>query len=313
VGILSNTRELKEDVLFRGSEPLTGSKFDSEVLKYLNRCYRTLCTGASEFLPEYVEDWWWLRGSAAMNLDPIYNTGTVDVVNNSDSIVFNPAPADSMTGRRLVIPGDVAPDIPIILGHSGGSVNATLDKPWTGDTVAGSTFQLMKLIYNLDTAVQVLSSPMVGHRQVERITGLSPERMDELYPMARLSDGFPQAFALESETQVRFSHGGSNEGQYIRVEYRYRPKVVDLADNAMSIPLVPSQWMHLLSDMALTYLLIDKNDDRSNAVALAARTGLGAMLKENRRRLAKVDALAGRIVTRPDRLLKRPGRSVPVV
>lgn len=311
MGILSNTRELKEDVLFRASEAITGSKFDAQVVKYLNRVYRTIATGASEFLPEYVEDWWWLRGSAAMNLDPVYSEGVIDVTNNSLDIVFDPAPADSMAGRRLVI--DQAGDVPIIQGHSGGSVNATLDKPWTGATAVDSQFKLLKTIYNLDTAVQVIMAPMIGFRDVERITGLSPERMDELYPLARLTPGFPQAFSLETETQVRFSHGGSADRQYFRVEYRYRPKIQDLTDSAMSIPLVPSQWMHLLADFALTYLLIDKNDDRSNAVALAARTGLGAMLKENRRRLAKMDALAGKIIPRQDNIIKRPGRSVPVI
>lgn len=311
MGILSNTRELKEDVLFRASEALTGSKYDAQVIKYLNRVYRTLATGASEFLPEYVDDWWWLRGSAAMNLDPVYSTGLITLINNSDTVVFNPAPADSMAGRRLLIDG--APDVPIILGHTAASVNASLDAPWTGDSVSDVAFKLMRTNYSLASPVQVIISPMTGHRQVERITGLSPERMDELHPIARLTAGFPQAFCLESETSVRFSHGGSDEGQYMRVEYRYRPKVVDLTDSVMSIPLVPAQWMHILSDFALTYLLIDKNDDRSNAVALAGRTSLGAMLKENRRRLAKMDALAGKIITRQDKLLKRPGRPVPVI
>lgn len=311
MGILSNTRELKEDVLFRASEPITGSPFEPSVIRYLNRSYRTLATGASEYLPEYVEDWWWLRGASALNLDPIYNTGVIDVTEGSASIVFNPAPPDSMEGRRLLI--ENAPDIPIVMGHTGGSVNASLDAPWTGDTDTGIPFRLLKTIYTLNVAVQVLISPMIGHRQVERIIGMSPERMDDLYPVARIGPGIPQAFALLNENQVQFSHGGSDEGDFIRIEYRYRPKIEDLTDSVSSIPLVPSQWMHLLSDMALVYLLMDKNDDRSNAYALAARTGLGAMLKENRRRLAKIDSTAGKIIVRQDKLLKRPGRTVPVI
>jgi hypothetical protein len=311
MGILSNTRELKEDVLFRASESITGSKFDATVIKYLNRVYRTLATGASEFLPEYVEDWWWLRGTAALNLEPIYDTGTISVINGTPDIVFTDAPPGSMQGRRLLV--DEAPDIPLIQGHSPASVNATLDQPWTGNTDAAAKFRLLRTVYDLDTAVQVIMSPIIGFRDRWTITGLSPERMDVLYPLARLVPGFPQAFSLESETQVRFSHGGSDQGELFRIEYRFRPKISDLSDSAMSVPLVPSQWMHILSDMALTYLLIDKNDDRSNAVALAARTGLGAMLKENRRRLAKMDALAGKIVPRQDKIIQRPGRTIPVI
>lgn len=312
MGVLSNTKELKEDVLFRASEALTGSKFDAKVVHYLNRVYRTLATGASEFLPEYVEDWWWLRGKAAMNLDPVYSTGLVNVTQGSTTIIFTVAPAVSMAGRRLSI--SQQDPIPEIMGHTGGSATATLDAPWAGDTLSNQAFRLMHVTYTLDTAVQVLISPMISFSsQKERIIGMSPERMDELYPLARLSPGVPQAFALENENQVRFSHGGSDQGNYMRVEYRYRPKISDLTDSTMSVPLVPSQWMHLLADMALTYILIDKNDDRSNAVALAARTGLGAMLKENRRRLAKMDALAGKIITRQDKLTARLGRWRPQV
>lgn len=310
MGILSNTQELKEDVLFRGSEPLSGSKWDAKTIGYLNRVYRTLCTGASEFIPEYVEDWWWLRERGVFNLDPVYDTGTIEITNNSLNVVFTPAPADSMVDRRLQISGNS--DFPLIAGHTAGSVNATLDSPWTGDTSTAAVFKLLKLKYSLATAVQVIMSPMLSFKDVRRIIGVSPERMEDLFPLARLQPGLPQAFALENETTVRFSHGGSDEGNYIRVEYTYRPKIVDLSDSVGSVPVVPSQWMHLLADMALTYLLIDKNDDRSNAVALAARTGLAGMLKENRRRLAKMDTNAGKIIVRQDNLIKFPNRSLPV-
>jgi len=297
MGVLSNTRELKEDVLFRSSEGLVGSKWEATVVKYLNRCYRTLATGASEFLPEYVEDWWWLRGKDALNLEPPYTTGTVALTNNSTSITFSPAPVASQAGRRLVIPNE--PDKPLVLTHTAGVGAATLDVAWTGDTNTAATFRSLKTTYQLATTVQVVMSPIIIFRSPERIIGVSPERMDELYPLARLDYGIPQAFALETEESVRFSHGGHPEGDYMRVEYRYRPKVVDLVDTSGSIPLVPAQWMHLLADMALTYVLFDKNDDRSNAAALAARTGLAAMIKENRRRLVKMDTLAGKIMPRP--------------
>jgi hypothetical protein len=147
----------------------------------------------------------------------------------------------------------------------------------------------------------------------EQVMGMTPERMDELYPISRLTVGVPEAFALENETQIRFSHGGDDEGRFLRVEYDYRPKVVDLTDSPTSIPLVPSQWMHLLADFALVYIMMDKNDDRSNAVALAGRTGLGAMLKENRRRLIKIDKNAGKIIVRQDKVRPRLGRSVPTL
>jgi hypothetical protein len=87
-------------------------------------------------------------------------------------------------------------------------------------------------------------------------------------------------------------------GQKMKVDYRYKPKLTALVDSESSFPLVPVQWRHVLADMALSLLFLDKNDDRSNSIALLARTGLAGMLKENRRRLAKMDKDVGRVMPR---------------
>jgi len=308
---LANARELKEDVLFRASEPINGSSgWDSKVMDYINRVYRTLSTGASEFLPEYVEDWWWMRQDATLLLEPVYSVGTVAVVQGSAAITFTPAPADSQAGRRLRIKsGTAPPDVFVIAAHTGGAGPATLDGNYTGETNALASFDSMKIEYALSSSVQVLMSPIVAFQMPDRIYGVPPERMDELFPLVRLRPGIPQAFALEDERTVRFSHGGKNDGKHMRVEYRFRPFVIDLTDSIGSIPLVPTQWMHVLSDMALVYVLLDKNDDRSNAAALGARTGLAAMLKENRRRNVKMDYLAGHIAPRQNSQSKGPLRT----
>lgn len=297
---LSNARELKEDVLFRSSEPINGSSgWEGKALDYLNRVYRTLSTGASEFLPEYTVDWWWMRAESSLLLEPIFNTGTVALTQGSASITFNPAPAASQAGRRLRIKSGVAPpDLFVIASHTGGAAPATLDGAYTGETNTAAAFESMKTEYSLLAAVQVLMSPIVAYQRPDRIFGVSPERMDELFPLVRLAPGIPECFALEDERTVRFSHGGRLDGKSMRVEYRYRPFVTDLTDSISSIPLVPTQWMHVLADMALVYVLLDKNDDRSNAAALGARTGLSAMLKENVRRNKKIDFLSGHISPR---------------
>lgn len=291
----ANTRELKLDVLFRGSEELSGSEYDTHVVDYLNRVYRTLCVGASEFLPEYVEDWWWLRERGVLTLAPVA-TGNIAVTQDDVNVTFAVAPTASVAGHRLRI--ESHPEVFEILTHTGGAAAAVLDSPYTGPTNASEPYKLMRVHYPLSAQVSSINSPMVGFRRNPIIMGLSPERMDVLYPMVDLNTGVPKAFALEDEQTVRFSHGGRTDGQSMRVEYNYRPVVADLIDDVGSIPLVPLQWRHLLSDMALTYLLLDKNDDRSNAIALAARTGLAGMLKENRRRIPKMDDKAGAILPR---------------
>jgi len=292
-----HTRDIKRDVLFRASEPIDGtSDWDSKVIEYINRVNRTLCTGVSEFLPEYVDDWWWLRASEVLTFLPVYNTGFVAVTQGSTSIIFNSAPVDSLTGRRLKVVGEE--DIPLIASHTGGASSATLDQVWTGETNVGAVFKAMKVDYSLSASVQALMGPIVSFGKPLQIPIMSPERMDGEYPLGLLDSGVPMAAALISETAIRFSHGGMTDGSSLRLEARYRPVVSDLTDSELSIPLIPLQWRHLLSDMALTYLLIDKNDDRSNAIALGARTGLAAMLKDNRRRNVKIDTNSGHIRTR---------------
>jgi hypothetical protein len=280
------TRDIKDDVLFRSFEPSSGVEFGAKIIDYINRTYRTLCSGASEFLPEYVEDWWWLRDKSILTLIPAVNAGTIALVKGSTALTFSSAPALSTVGYRLRVTD--FPELFEIATHTAASTSATLDSPYTGETAPAAAYTLMKVTYALDADVDAIIGPMVGYRQNPRIIGVAPERMDDLFPLPELVTGIPTAFSLESEQSVRFSHGGKTDGNSMRVEYRFRPAVVALTDSPSSIPLVPLQWRHLLADMALTYVLLDKNDDRSNAIALAARTGLAGMLKENRRRLKKM-------------------------
>lgn len=291
-----NTRELKDDVLFRAFESNSSSQWDAKVIDYLNRVYRTLCAGASEFLPEYVEDWWWNRDKDVLTLEPAIFAGTVDVTQDSTAITFSSAPANSVAGYKFRVDSDGA--VYTIATHTAAATAATLDSIYNGDTNSAATYKLMKVEYSLSSSVAALLSPMVGFRNNPRIIGLSPERMDDLFPLPELRPGIPRAFALENTQTVRFSHGGRLDGKSMRIEYRFRPEIADLTDDTGSIPIVPLEWRHILADMALTYVLLDKNDDRSNAVALAARTGLAGMLKENRRRIPKMDSYAGHIFPR---------------
>jgi hypothetical protein len=292
----TTARDLKEDVLFRASEPLTSADWGPRVIDYLNRAQRALAAGASEFVPEFVDDWWWMRRRGVLLLEPSYRTGTVSVSKGSISITFSDAPTVSVVGWRLRIPG--FPDLPSIATHTGGQAAATLDAAYTGDTNTAATFILMKTTYSLPAAVQALSSPITTFRSPYRINGLSPEAFDGRYPLFDLSEGAPEAFCLEDETTLRFSHGGRSDGTQQRLEYLYRPVVTDLVDDPSSIPVVPLHWRHILADMALTQVFTDKNDERASAAALQARSGAAAMLKENRRRYVKLDQRTGQIIPR---------------
>lgn len=299
MAILDNTQALINDALFRAGEVPGASEWDNKALDYITREYRALCAGASEFLPEVVSDWWWMRATGVLTILPVYKTGTASVAQNSTSVTLSTAPTADLNGRYFKV--NDHPDIFIILSQVGTAV--ILDSPYTGPTNSAAGFQAAKLTYTLDATVSALLSPIRSFRDNPQIMGLSPERMDTLYPLGRTSlTGVPQAFALENEQTIRFSHGGRDDDLSMRMEYRYRPVVSDLQNLTSSIPLVPLQFRHVLADMTLVYLYMDKNDDRVVAVGTSARSTLGAMTRENKRRLTKMDMNVGRILPRQSSL-----------
>lgn len=292
---LESTQQLINDALFRAGEIPGSSEFDAQALSYINREYRALCSGAHEFLPEYIGDWWWMRARGVLTLLPAYE-GLATVTQDSTVITLSAAPAISLQGYRFKI--DDWGDQFIVSAHTAASVNVTLDSPYTGATGAGMAFRAMKIDYALGAAVQAIMSPVSSFRENSQIMGLPPERFDALFPSSNATTGIPMAFTLENEQTLRFSHGGRTDGISMRMEFVYRPAVADLINSVLSIPLIPLQYRHVLSDMTTVYLMIDKNDDRATAVGTSARSTLGSMAKENTRRLVKMDNNVGKIMPR---------------
>lgn len=297
--------DIVSDVLFRAGEIAGSSEWDTKVIDYVNRTYKALCAGSSEFLPEVVEDWWWMRGNGLLILDPVINAGTVAVTQGSASITFSIDPNITGTNaRRFKVKGH--PEVYVISSITGTA--GTLDTVYMGETDAAAAYESYHTVYSLEeisTGVQAIISPIVSFYDNPQIFGTTPERMDFLFPLMRLSSGVPQAFCLESETTIRFSHGGKSDGKSMRMEFRYRPVVADIENTSVSIPLVPAHYRHLLADMALVQVFSDKNDDRVSSVGSQARSGLMAMYKENKRRLTKVDQNSGAIHTRQSGVSRR--------
>lgn len=296
MAILESTDLLIQDALFRAGEVSGASEWDEKALHYINREYRALCAGASEFLPEYITDWWWMRGNGILSIQPIYDAGLIEVTQNSPAITFTDAPSISVTGWYFKT--EDHPDVFVISSHTAGQATATLDMAYTGPG-GDLKFQTAKLMYDLGVSVQAIMSPIRSFRDNPHIIGLPPERMDILYPIGRTPlAGTPQAFSLENENIIRFSHGGRTDGMSMRMEFRFRPAVSDLANSSSSIPLIPLQFRHVLSDMVLVYLYMDKNDDRMAAIGTSVRSALGAMVRENKRRHIKMDNRFGKILPR---------------
>jgi hypothetical protein len=303
--------DLVTDILFRANEPTDGtSDFDSVALQYLNRAYQGIWSGGSELDPSIMEVWWWLRkdDQGVLTLNPVTDTGTIAVTNNSTTITFSSAPSASQAGSHFKV-NDHA-DVFIISSHSGGATSATIESVYTGSTDSAASFKAFKLDYDLASDVLYLTSPFIAFQDGRKEIPVIPlDILRSKWPLNETGSGVPRNAAWLGERKVRFSHyGGLTSTDLIKLDYEYIHEPSDLADSSAE-PLVPRQYRKILADWATAYLLADKDDDKATAYLRVASTGLQAMARENRKRmnLASGTENFGRIYPRQDELQKFHG------
>lgn len=288
MALLTTSADIKDDALFRAGEPTDGtSEYDDKALDWLNRAYRAIWMGGTEFDSDLNEEWWWLKGAGNLILQPTISSGTVSVTENSENITFSAAPSSSsLAGWFFKVAGES--DVYQVSTHNAGGVQMALDSVFTGETDTAATYTLMKLQYDLASDVLRLIAPMRQARQSDwRVFSISKERMLTEFPLNLIQTGTPTYFFPVDEDTVQFNRAGDGNGNYIRLDYDYLKKPDDLADDTAE-PLVPIQYRYLLADSLLFWLMMDKEDSRTDAQGLVVRAGLRAMKRENERRWAEM-------------------------
>ena len=283
----STSADIIDDVLTRAGEPTDTSSDEYEnVVTWLNRAYQGIWSGGSEIDPTIHEIWWWLRkdSQGVLTLNPVIDTGTVDVSNNSTSITFSSAPTPSVAGRHFKVVGHS--DVFVISSHNAGEVGATLESVYTGDDNSAASYKVMQFDYDLASDVLYLNAPMWAYQDSRHdiyITDLPTLRTR--WPIQNLNSGVPRHFAMTGDKKVRFSHfGGLTSTDLIKIDYEYMRVPDDLADDSTE-PIVPREYRKILADWALGMLLDKKEDSRAGGAFALAKNGLVAMARRNRREL----------------------------
>lgn len=296
------TSDILSDVLFRAGEPTDGtSEFQTQALNYINRAYQMVCMGGAEISPDTHEDWVWLRKSppAVVVLEPAITTTTITTTKNSSSATLSVAPSNSIAGYVIIV--EDARDIYRVSAHTAGQTTITLDSVYTTDSVTAGPCIIAKVEYTLASDILKIISPMRG-TYVSQVEGIDSLAMDREYPLSRVISGCPKAFSIVSETttgvKVRFSHYGSINGDYIRLEYDYLYRPADLTNAANEEPVIPPQFRRVLSDLALYFIHMDKNDSRADAAGVQAKSLIEAMAAENRNKLVQMSETFGKIQPR---------------
>lgn len=310
------SQDLVNDILFRAGEGTDGSSdFEAVALQYLNRAYQALVNGGSEIDPDVQEDWWWARKDppGVLNLVSSITAGTVTVTNNSTTITFSSAPASSVAGYFFRV--NDQPDVFRVAAHTGGSTSATLDAAYTGPNGAGKAYTLFKTEYALPSDLIRIISPMrIYQGSNHEVDGVELSSLERDWPIREIESGPPTQFAMTTETKVRFNKYGpvpTATPNMIRVEFDYIYRPADLTDSGSEEPVVPRQYRRMLSDIAVVFLFVDKNDDRASPISQVAKQGLQAMANEQRKRMVNYSRNYGRILARQERTNKhnRPLRT----
>jgi hypothetical protein len=297
VSNLTFTSELLDDILRRAGETTSGnSKYEARTLIYLNRAYRSLAQGGLEFDNKKVRDWWWLHTQGNLVLQPIRNTGTVSVTQNNATATLSATVASDLDNYFFKVTG--WPDVFKISAHTAGSASLALDSVYTGDTNATATYTLFKLDYDLAADFARLVTPFRRSQSSEdEVFSISLREFNDQNPLGSLRDGSPDRFTFVDQNTVRFNARGDADGDYIRLDYFYIKTVTDLTDSTTEEPLVPIQHRHVLADLGLYFLLMDKESPKVQGILAQAKSGLQAMHMEQDSRMAKI-GFPGRILPR---------------
>lgn len=300
--------DLIADILFRAGELNDGSSdFAAVSLRYLNRAFQALWSGGSELNPDIHEAWWWLRSDmpGVLTLDtPITDAGTNPrtalVTLSSTMVTLSAAANRDLTGWFIKFAAD---DLFRVQSHTPGSATLLLDSPYTGETAAASVTTIFKLEYDLATDLMYVLSPMRVYKDgIDFVVGSELYELEQEFPPSLIPNGTPQKFAMVGAQKVRFSHYGSENPTYTRVDYDYLKIQADL-ENTLQECIVPRQYRKTLCDYALLFLFADKNDGRAGDAGKLAKAGLEAMVKENRTRKGRAQSLSGHISPRATGIL----------
>lgn len=233
---LQNASVIKNSVLFRCGELTNGtSSYDSKVLEYMNQIYRSILSGGNEFNLDLGKPWVWAkaRSPGTLVLQTKYESGTISATNNSTSATLSLSPASSIQGQWIQI--NNTPDFYRISAQAGTAV--TLDAPYTGATVAGASFTVYFLEYDLAPEIERLIGPMVVDQQQDfnaptdgLIYGVDLNNINENYPLKFLDESVPTNFAqiskgVDNKIRVRFN---AQTGAQTRVSFDYIPIYSDL-------------------------------------------------------------------------------------
>ena len=306
------TSDILDDVLFRSGERTDGaSDFEAAALRYINRAYQAVWMGGTEFDPTINDIWWWLKREGVIRFYGAETLGTATCTRDGTVLTTSVAPdlldIDISTSTNIgwyIRLNNENTTYKISSYDPSGAPTTINIVGTTGDdgfknTYTSVDYQLLRIDYPLESAAIKIIDPMFSPVSATPITATSARDIGSIH---HIGSGTPTKFAMLDETTVRFNKWFLElaDEDTVKIQYNYLIRPDALTDSASEEPLIPLEYRRLLSDIALFWIFLDKNDDRANGVGKSAQALLKAMSRENRSRWANWEDYA---TIRP----RRPG------
>lgn len=312
---LRTTAELLDDALDKAGEKTNGtSEYNAFALTQMNQRYKQILSGAAVFSVSLGEPWAWAKSRypAILILEPVYETGSVALTQDSAAGTFSTAPAASQVGKLLKLAD--RPDVMRIASHTAATTAFTLDGAYADATITGSAFKAYKLDYELGasggltTGILRLFSPFRVHRPqaseadgTGTISQLDQPSFEEKWPLNSIEGGVPTEFCLtyafDGLVSVRFNKSVAVK---TRLEYDYIPVPAELTDVSTSVPLIPEAYRDILSLATAHDILLDKEDDKAQSFFQLTQASLVSMVTASRKDRQNTRRNFGRIIPRLD-------------
>lgn len=278
------------DVLFRGGEPVSGSNYEAAVKRYIWRAYIELLKSGPRLSA---------RKDPPGIIDTVAQvTGDASITKGSTALTLDASIATSMSGRKIKFDNE---DVPYrITAHTGGDTAVTLDAAYKEDTVTSGDYTIFQDEYDLASDCLIPWEFWYRSHPANHITPESIDYVDRLNPSRLYStaDGPLKKVAMINEKKVRIIPW-TEDARTIEYSYTIEPTELTYDSTATDIPIVELADRYLIADIALGFLLFDKNDERFNGLmgilnsVMAGSENLKALSRHSRMAPRKGRGLSG--------------------
>jgi hypothetical protein len=253
-------QNILQDALFRAGESVALSGSTSP---YLDAAKRYLWRAYTDFLKVYP--WTYAIKYPPGVLDTVAEvTGTATCTKGSTTVTLGATVAASLAGRKFYIDTEKVPYR--IASHTGGTDAVTLDATYKEDSVSGGAYTVFQDELALGTDVLRIWDAWHRNNPAKHFSIRDRHNMNRLWPNRLVSTTVgPNIMAVIADKRVRI-RPWTEEAETIEYDYTPVPAELDYAGSTTDTPIIPEEDRHILADMTLYYLFVDKSEPRANQI-----------------------------------------------